>query len=321
MPGPRRRFLRALSGLALAPLVPGRALAGDFEPPDAEARRKALGSLESLSPELQRVFTPGPEDRPTPRPGPSDWLASHDEPGQSFAAFRRGKPNRPGLVRTKIVLLPLGPLAGAGSPALATLIDFAGRYFGLDAVARPTLELHALKARSRDVGGRRQLHTGDLLDALERRLPAEAYCLIGVTQSDLYPGPAWNFVFGYARLYARVGVYSFARYDPAFHGEARDPDTPRLVLRRGLKLMAHEVGHMFGMEHCIHYRCVMNGSNNLDETDRSPLRPCPVCLRKLHEVVGFDPVVRERRLADFYRAQGLVDESAACERQLARVAG
>jgi archaemetzincin len=33
---------------------------------------------------------------------------------------------------------------------------------------------------------------------------------------DLYPDPAWNFVFGQASLRERVEVFSFARYDPAF---------------------------------------------------------------------------------------------------------
>ena len=85
--------------------------------------------------------------------------------------------------------------------------------------------------------------------------------------------------------------------------------------------MAHEIGHMFAIAHCIHGRCVMNGTNNLEETDRSPLHPCPLCLRKLHEIVGFDPIERERRLAEFYRALGLVAEADDCERRIVRFTG
>jgi archaemetzincin len=222
-------------------------------------------------------------------------------------------------VRNKIVLLPIGAL-GDGSPALATLLGFATRYFGLPAVASPPISMQSLRARSR-VRGRRQYRADDLLDALRQRVTKEAYCLIGVTQDDLYPGPSWNFVFGAARFHERVGVYSFARYDPAFHGEPRTAQTPTTILRRGFKLMAHEIGHMFAIAHCIHSHCVMNGSNNLEETDLSPLHPCPLCLRKLHEIVGFDVLERERKLGEFYRAVGLADEAAQCDRRVAHITG
>lgn len=314
MPLLRRSLLAALSTLAVVPVVQA-----GFKPPGNSARRAAIGPLDDLEPALQRAFTLSAEDRPIPRPGPSDWLAHHDEPGQTFAQFKRARPNRLGLERNKIVLQPLGALDD-GSPALATLLGFASRFFGLPAVASPAITTQSLRARSR-VHGRRQYRTGDLLDALHLRLPKSAYCLIGVTQDDLYPGPSWNFVFGEARFHDRVGVYSFARYDPAFYGEARDERTPITILRRGLKLMAHEIGHMFAITHCVHSHCVMNGSNNLEETDRSPLHPCPLCLRKLHEIVGFDVVERERGLGEFYRALGLTAEADACDRRLAHITG
>lgn len=312
MPLLRRSLLAALSTLAVA-----RTAHAGFKAPGKAARRAAIGPLEDLTPEERRAFTLGPEDLPVEQPGPGDWLANHDEPGQTFAQFERARPNRLGLVRNKIILQPIDAL-GAGSPALATLLDFASRYFGLPAVALPAVTMASLGARSR-VRGRRQYRTGDLLDALRLRIPKDAYCLIGVTQDDLYPGSSWNFVFGEARFHDRVGVYSFCRYDPAFAGEPRDANTPTLILRRGFKLMAHEIGHMFAIDHCIHGHCVMNGSNNLEETDRSPLHPCPLCLRKLHEIVGFDLAERERRLGEFYRAVGLADEANACDRRLARI--
>jgi archaemetzincin len=314
MPLLRRSLLAALSTLAVVP-----AAQAGFKPPSKADRRAAIGPLDDLEPALRRAFTLSADDPPIPRPGPSDWLSSHDESGQTFAQFKRARPNRLGLVRNQIVLQPIGAL-GEGSPALATLLGFASRYFGLPAVAVPPIAMQSLRARSR-VHGRRQYRSGDLLDALHLRIPREAYCLIGVTQEDLYPGPSWNFVFGEARFHDRVGVYSFARYDPAFHGEARTAQTPTTILRRGFKLMAHEIGHMFAITHCVHNHCVMNGSNNLEETDRSPLHPCPLCLRKLHEIVGFDVRERERKLGEFYRAVGLADEAEQCERRIAHITG
>lgn len=45
--------------------------------------------------------------------------------------------------------------------------------------------------------------------------------------------------------------------------------------------MAHEIGHMFGLRHCIYFSCLMSGSNHLEETNAKPIEFCPVCIRKL----------------------------------------
>jgi archaemetzincin len=315
MPLARRSFVRVVS---LAPFAgPALASTGGFKVPDEKARAAAIGSLDDVPAGLRPAFTPGPDDEPVAVPGPDDWLAQHPEDGQSFARFRRERLHRPTAERRSIALLPLGKLAG--STPLAAIIDFGARFFGLPVVQRLTTPLEAFKTRNRVHGGRRQYHTTPLLNALLKRVPEDAYCLIAVTQADLYPGPDWNFVFGEARLYERVGVYSFARYDPAFYGEAHTADTPRQILRRSLKLMAHEVGHMFGVEHCIHYRCVMNGTNHLAETDRAPLFACPVCLRKLHDSIGFDVAERERKLFEFFTAHGREAEAGVAARRLARL--
>ena len=71
--------------------------------------------------------------------------------------------------------------------------------------------------------------------------------------------------------------------------------------------MTHELGHMFGLAHCTAYRCLMNGSNSLPETDAAPLHLCPVCLRKLQSAVGFEPAARYAALQAFYLEHGLDD--------------
>ena len=40
--------------------------------PDLQDRKDAIGSLEGLSPDLQRTFTPGDDFAPLPEPGGSD---------------------------------------------------------------------------------------------------------------------------------------------------------------------------------------------------------------------------------------------------------
>ncbi len=129
-------------------------------------------------------------------------------------------------------------------------------------------------------------------------------------RSIFYPDPNWNFVFGMASFRERVGVYSIARYHPPFDGGRAGRDPASWVRSRALKVMAHEIGHMFGMEHCTYYECVMNGSNHLVETDRRPMNLCPVCLRKLFHAVGFAPGRRYRELARFFARHGLETEAA-----------
>jgi archaemetzincin len=316
----RRALLQALLASPLAAAATPARAAGRFSPPDDAERRDALGSLDDLPPALRAAFEPTADDRPIPAPGPDDWLTAHPEGGQSFNLYVRLRPNLPTTRRSKIYLLPLDFTAGADTPKFAVLADFTARYFQLPAVRGDALTMRDLAAHSRSRGTYRQYYTRDILDALRSRVPADAYCLIAVTTLDLYPDPDWNFVFGQATLSERVGVYSLARYDPAFFGDPRGPDIRALILRRSLKVLAHEVGHMFGIRHCTHFHCVMNGSNHLDESDASPLHPCPICLRKLHYAVDFDPAERERKLARLFRARDLVPEAERCERRLAAIA-
>jgi archaemetzincin len=66
---------------------------------------------------------------------------------------------------------------------------------------------------------------------------------------------------------------------------------------------------MFGLAHCIYFKCVMNGSNHLAESDGRPLHLCPVCLRKLQWSVGFDVVQRYTALERVARSAGFLDEA------------
>jgi archaemetzincin len=136
---------------------------------------------------------------------------------------------------------------------------------------------------------------------------------------DLYPDPSWNFVFGEASPRERVAVYSSARYDPAFYGETPTGNDAALVLRRSCKVLVHEIGHIFGLAHCIYFSCLMNGSNHLAESDRRPLHLCPVCLRKLHWSIGFDVVSRYASLERVTREANFMDEVDWLRRQVRRV--
>ena len=154
-----------------------------------------------------------------------------------------------------------------------------------------------------------QILTTDALEMLKEKLPSDGFCILAITMQDLYPHPSWNFVFGQASLIDRVGVYSFARYDPAFYGNVRGRDYQKVLLRRSCKVLVHEMSHMFGLKHCIFYKCVLNGSNHLEESDARPLHLCPVCLHKLQFSIGFDVKKRYQKLYAFYKKVGFEKEA------------
>ena len=292
-----------------------------FTPPGPEERASAIGPTMQLSAPSRRALEPHGDFAALPAPGRNDWLANHPETGQSFADFVRSEPQRPDARRRKLYLQPLGSFIPGGSPPLERLQMFAAAFFTLEVTVLPALDIAAsgVTARQNSYAHQRQLLTTDILALLRRRLHPDAYAMLGITMEDLYPDPSWNFVFGQASLRERVGVYSFARYDPRFYNEAVK-DSGHLPLQRSCKVLAHEMTHMFGVQHCIYFHCLMNGSNHLAESDARPMHLCPVDLRKLQESIGFDVVVRYRRLLDFHLNAGFRDEAAWLTRRIAFIA-
>lgn len=274
-------------------------------------RLKAIGSTADLPTILQRAFHPRNGFSPMESPKPGDWLSEHKETGQTFSEFTAYRFNRPDHTRKKIYLQALGTFAGDKSLSIDTLRDYARMYFAMEIEVLPYVSLNKdeFTPRVNRFTGRRQILSTDVLNFLRTRLPSDAFCILAVTMEDLYPEPTWNFVFGQASLTERTGVYSFARYDPAFHGEPRRSDHGNIILKRSCKILAHETGHMFGLQHCIFFRCIMNGSNHLKESDSRPLHFCPVCLRKLQYSIGFDIVKRYEELGIFYRKYGFDEEA------------
>jgi archaemetzincin len=294
-----------------------------FKPPTLSERMNAIGSTGRLPDTLRKALEPGTDFEAIPAPQPSDWLAVHRETGQSFDRFIKSNPNRPDKARNKIYLQPLGQFPDGRIPLMDRLKEYAGAYFAMEMRVLPSLDLSGNKitTRTNPHTNNRQVLTSDVLAILRKNLPKDAFCLLAITMEDLYPEPSWNFVFGQALLRGRIGVYSFARYDPAFYGEKRGSDYEEVLLRRSCKILVHETAHMFGLHHCIYFKCVVNGSNHLKESDSRPMHLCPVCLRKLQHSIGFDVVNRYRHLLRFYQKVGFDNDAQWISNRLKHILG
>lgn len=268
--------------------------------PDLFALRKVAARLRPLM-------------QPKTKPESGDWLAQHFEPGQTFDVYLSSNPNRPTATRTTIYLQPIGDFTAAQEPLIDETAEFMGLYFGIPVKTLKPIGDDAIPASARRVQprwGMKQFQTSYVLDkVLKPGRPKDAVAVLGLTATDLYPDPAWNFVFGEASLTDQVGVWSLARYGDLEKERA-------LVLRRTLQVAIHETGHMFGISHCTAFECGMNGSNSLEESDRAPLPFCSECELKLWWNCGLDPGPRYQALVAFGERHGLERETKEWQRRL-----
>ncbi|KAI9742139.1 MAG: hypothetical protein M1834_000529 [Cirrosporium novae-zelandiae] len=72
-----------------------------------------------------------------------------------------------------------------------------------------------------------------------------------------------------------------------------------LWLGRVCRTSSHELGHCFGMDHCVYYACSMQGSASLTEDARQPPYLCPVDLAKMLRATGADAGDRLEALLAF----------------------
>lgn len=301
MPGARRT---AIPGLLLVTLLSCLPAPGSAADPRIDALRQ---SATLLLPLHRAKRTP---------PEPWEWLAQHQEDGQTFAGYVASRPNRVTAERTTLYLQPIGVFDAPRQRLIADTADLLRRFYGTPVTIAGALDPAMIPAKARranPLGGQEQFLTGHLLEqVLKPRRPADAVAVLGLTTTDLWPGEDWNFVFGMATFTDRVGVWSLWRYG--------DPATDYTTcLRRTLKVAAHETGHMIGIAHCIAWECLMNGSNSLRETDAGPLHFCPECEAKVWWACGSDPAKRYASLVEFAKARQLHAEAAFWERSRAAV--
>jgi archaemetzincin len=270
-----------------------------------------------MPPQLQRALEWDPLFEPLPPPEPGDWLAAHSEAGQTFEDFLEAGPSAEASDR-RIYIQPLGDLLMTSGQCLDHLAEFAEAFFVRQACLLPPVSLRDVRSRADPDTGGRQYFAGDVLRHLAADRPEDALCVVGVTAHDIYPDVFVSFAFGEASPAHRVGVCSIARYGPPYREEAAGQSAGGKLRRCG-RLLAHEVCHLLGVQHCIFCRCLMNGSSDVAESDRRPSHLCPVDLRKLEWVLRFNVIDRYQRLLRFWSRAGDDEDAMWVSRRLRHV--
>jgi len=232
------------------------------------------------------------------QPQPGEWLSHHKEKGQAFGNYIKSKRVCPNDSLNKIAILPLGNFSELEIQLLKQVAHYVSTFFMMDVKLLTAISDKVVPLESRRINyNLEQLHTKFILDSiLSPNIPDSAICFISITNKDLYPRDDWNFVFGQAYLRKRTGVSSFRRY---FENKL-DSTNYRTCLQRTIKTTTHELSHMFSIKHCRIYKCLLNGSNHMQEADSKPLWLCPECLAKLQNCLKFDLFERYDHLIEFF---------------------
>ncbi|AEA47510.1 archaemetzincin [Archaeoglobus veneficus] len=122
---------------------------------------------------------------------------------------------------------------------------------------------------------RRQYNASELLLTLRNLACSRGFQkVLGITSEDLYYGSSL-FVFGCAEFGGTSAVISTCRLKAESEG---------LFASRVFKEVLHELGHLFGLEHCMN-DCVMTFCERLDQIDVKKASYCSECLEKLTKAI------------------------------------
>ncbi|KAF2330413.1 Zn-dependent protease [Flavobacterium ginsenosidimutans] len=248
------------------------------------------------------------------KPAYGDWLFSHKENGQSFEQFVQTKHVVPTKEENIIYLQPIGKFNSLQVKQIELVRQYLQIFFQLETKVLNDVSNDIIPNRARRMGDmdQEQFLAGYILtDVLKKEKPDKGVALMAITEKDLYPKPEWNYVFGLASYRDKIAVSSMYRMQ-------KEADF-NLSLDRLLKICSHEIGHMFGLYHCIEANCVMNGTNSLIETDGHSIRLCSLCQRKLNSGFKYDNVKRLKELEKFFNENSLNEGSALMKKDLEKI--
>ncbi|KPH11122.1 archaemetzincin [Chryseobacterium sp. ERMR1:04] len=241
------------------------------------------------------------------KPIPGEWRYDRDEKFQTFEDFQKMEKIKPEAGKNSIYLQPIGTFNDLQKKEIQLTQEYLKIYFQLETKVLPALSNDIFPKSVRRIfkDGQEQILAGYVLNnVLIKRKPKDAIVLMGITERDLFPKPEWNYVFGLASYQDGVGVTSMYRFANGNLSESNFNKS----LERLIKISSHEIGHMFGISHCLHANCVMNGTNHLPETDSHFARACSFCQQKLSSSNKYNNKKRLIDLKQFFEKYHLNTE-------------
>ena len=284
-------------------------------------------------------------------PDIEEWALEDEWEPQTVAEFDTSERWKVSKSRRTIFIQPLAYDSAStlsGHPSIQQLADFTSTYFGLSVKVQSPLQvtfkgpktafIDDFKiATSPNEFGEKRLSVLSVMDYLFENLPTSAYCVLAITDLDIYEDA--SITEGSAIMGRgsgdRVGILSLYRFNPnlsakvplkkSSRGKSSTIDlTDDAPIDQPLakwmlpacKTLAHESMHMFGLDHCTHFLCVMNANVSPLDDGKDPIHLCPVCLRKLYNATKFDFKQRFSSLQRLYHDLGWTDEETFVTRRI-----
>lgn len=124
---------------------------------------------------------------------------------------------------------------------------------------------------------RRQYDANKLLKYIKSKADDNTLKTLGLFRVDLFI-PILTYIFGQAMFNGNTGVVSVYRLRNEQYGLQPDQELLRERLR---KVVIHELGHTFGLVHCLNPGCVMRSSTYVEDIDQKKLKFCNSCKLQL----------------------------------------
>jgi archaemetzincin len=101
--------------------------------------------------------------------------------------------------------------------------------------------------------------------------------IILLTDVDIFV-PVLTFIFGEAQLNGKHSILSVCRLHEEFYSGISNE---KLLLERAIKEALHELGHCYGLRHCLDWDCVMHSSPGIEEVDIKGGTFCSKCISSI----------------------------------------
>jgi len=174
----------------------------------------------------------------------------------------------------RIYLLPVGRVEDAALEAIkecvTIMFDFEVRL--LPPLPEPSYAFDP---------ARKQYSSTLILRKAVENLPADTVKALAITEKDIFI-PMLTFVYGQAQLDGVGALIGLARLRQEFLG--LKPNS-MLFFARALKEALHELGHTFGLTHCLNRQCIMSLSTNIRQVDAKGGEFCERCLPMLRDSI------------------------------------